>query len=360
MKNLLLILIVIFFASCNKKEEVRSEQEVIKTVFATKVKSQDLENHRILNGLAISNSETKLSFKVKGNISYLGVELGDAVKKGKLIAKLDDEPYKLAVSRVEYALNGAKAALKNAQSSYERVKKLYINQNASVSDIDKTKALYDASKAKVQNIKKELEYAKLQLSYTRLYSPMDAYISLKFVQKNENIAAGMPVVLLGDKFIDEVEVRVPETIINKIKKNEKVKIVFSSLNKKNIFKAKIKEISQYSSARSKTYKVIAKIDNKSASIKAGMSADVYFDFSKNDESKIYFVPVNSVLNDKNGYFVYTLKKQNQYYEVKRTKVSVGKITPDGFEIKDGLEKDSLVLKAGMSEVYENMKVQIGN
>ncbi len=360
MKNLLLILIITIFTACNKKD-TKIEQEGVKTVFATTVKSEDVDNKRVLNGLAISNNETKLSFKVQGNVSYLKVEMGDEVKKGDLIAKLDSKPYELKVSRVKYILSEAKAVLENAKSSYERVKKLYINQNASVSDMDKARAFYDTSSAKVKNIQKELEYAKLKLSYTKLYSPMDGYISLKFIHENENVAIGTPIVSIGDKFIDEVSVQVPETIINKIKKEDKVKVFFPSLNKKDLFEAKIKEISKYTSARTKTYKVVVKLDDNNLSfIKEGMSADVYFNFSNKNENKIYFIPSNSVLNDKSGYFVYTLEKSGKHYEVKKTKVNVGKITSNGFEILNGLEKNSLVLKAGMSEVYENMKVQIGN
>ncbi|UTJ07227.1 efflux RND transporter periplasmic adaptor subunit [Arcobacter roscoffensis] len=363
MKNLVLaIFILVAFTACQEKEEKVQKQD-IKTVFATLPIAKDSNENRVFNATAISNNETKLSFKVEGNIIYLKTKIGDEVKKDELIAKLDSKPYELRVSQIKYALSEARASLQNAKSTYERVKKLYINQNASVSDIDKAKAAYEATSAKVKNITKELDYAKLKLSYTKLYSPMNAYISLKYVHENENVAVGTPVVLLGDKLIDEVSVQVPESIINRIKQNDLVKVVFTSLDKNRVFTAKVKEVSKYASSKSKTYKVVAKLNNSSNLIKSGMSADVYFNLLDDSKTSIYCVPSNSVLNDKEGYFVYTLirnEKSQKDYMVKKTMVKVGELTSDGFEILEGLNSDDLVLKAGMSEVYEQMKVQISN
>ncbi len=156
-------------------------------------------------------------------------------------------------------------------------KKLYVNQNASASDIDNAKASYNAANAKVQNIKKELEYAKLQLSYTKLYAPQDGYISLKYVQENENITIGTPIVLLSDKVVDEVKVQVPESFINKIKKGDSVKVTFNSLDKQRSFSAKISEISKFASRDTKTYQVVVKLKDSSNLIRSGgMSANVFF------------------------------------------------------------------------------------
>ena len=70
--------------------------------------------------------------------------------------------------------------------------------------------------------------------------------------------------------------------------------------------------------------------------------------------------LNSVLNDKNGYFVYVLNKQDDKYFIKRKDVKVSNLIKEGFEITYGLNEDDLVLKAGMSEVFENMQVIIAN
>jgi RND family efflux transporter MFP subunit len=361
---MLILCLTVLFSACNQKEEKEAasikQKESIKIVFAVLPKLKDENQNRVFNAIASSEQQIKLSFKVQGNIQYFKYKIGDEVKKGDLIAKLDSKPYELKVSQVQYALSEAKASSVNAKSNYERTKKLYINQNASASDIDNAKASYNATKAKVQNINKELEYVSLQLSYTKLYAPQAGFISLKYVQENENINTGTPVVLLSDKVVDEVKVQVPESYINKIKKNEAVKVIFESIDRNKTYNAKISEISKFASNDTQTYKVVVKLNHSSKEVRSGMSANVYFQNMDEVTSNILFVPSNSVLNDKSGYFVYILEKEDPTYIVRKQNVKVGNLRKKGYEILSGLKQNDYVLKAGMSEVYENMKVQINN
>lgn len=356
---LLWILVVLFFSACedvNKKQEIKDNN---KTVFATNVKLKDDNQNRIFYATATTTNQIKTSFKVQGNIKKLDLKIGDEVSKNQLISKLDSKPYELKVSQVRYGLSEAKASLKNAQSNYERVKKLYINQNASTSDIDNAKAKLDASKAKVKNILQELEYAKLQESYTKLYSPIDGYISSKFAQENENVQAGMPIVLISDKLVNEVHVQVPEDFVNKLKKDDEVKVLFNSISKKT-YNGKISEISKFSSQNEKLYLVIIKLLNSDEQIKIGMSGEVYFNINENMNSSVYLVPSSSVLSDGDNHFVYVLSKDENLYLIQKQEVKVGELSSAGYEITEGLNSKDLVLKAGMSEVFEGMKVELGN
>ena len=142
-----LVLLVLFFSACENENEIKKSSDSIKTVFATKVESKNDNENRVFYATSTTTNQIKSSFKVQGNIKKLDLKIGDEVSKDQLIAKLDSKPYELKVSQVRYALSEAKASLKNAQSNYERVKKLYINQNASTSDIDNAKANLAASKA---------------------------------------------------------------------------------------------------------------------------------------------------------------------------------------------------------------------
>ena len=125
-------------------------------------------------------------------------------------------------------------------------------------------------------------------------------------------------------------------------------------NKK--FTAKVSEISKFASQNSKTYTVVVKLEKGSKLIKSGMSADVYFNLVLNGKKQIFLVPSNSVLNDKDGYFVYVIEDK----KIKRKNIQVGTLKANGYEVLEGLSLEDFVLKAGMSEVYEGMSVEIGN
>lgn len=361
MNNKILILgtcIILAFVGCTKNTDNAQNIEDIKKVFVVKPEFKDNNQSRIFNAVATPKEQIKLSFKVQGNLQKFDLEVGDELKKDEVLASLDKQPYEIKVSQAKFSLNEAKAGLKLAKSNYERIKKLYINQNASASDIDNAKASYDSSFAKVENISKQLEYAKLELSYTDLKSPIAGYVTTKFVNENENVNAGTPIVLLSNKIVDEVHLKVPESIINRVDKEANVKLKFDVIGDKE-FEGVVKEVSKSASSDEKNYLVIIKIFEVSNDIKAGMAASVYFNFEDID-NKSFLIPSNSVLNDKKGYFVYIVKKESEKYIIKRVNINVGELTKNGYEVKKGLDKNDLVLKAGMSEVFENMEVRIGN
>ena len=361
MKRYMLILtLVALLAGCAQTKQKAAQGESVKTVFVVMPRQKNQNEYRIFDGAASSSAHTKLSFKVQGNVNYFKFKIGDEVKKGELIAKMDPVPFELKISQISFALKEARAVAKSAKSEFERVKKLYVNQNASASDIDNAKALYESSEAKTQNIARELEYAKLQLSYASLYAPQDGFISDKYIDESENVAAGAPIVLISDKNIDEVKVRVSENFINLLSVGDLAQVRFESLDKDKIYEAAVSEISKFASNDTKTYQVTLKLKDSSQEIKAGMSASVSFKNSDQGKNNILIVPSNSLLNDNGGYYVYVLVKDGQDYKTVRRNVTVGKLTKNGYEILSGLSADSLVLKAGMSQAYENMRAQIGN
>ena len=63
----------------------------------------------------------------------------------------------------------------------------------------------------------------------------------------------------------------------------------------------------FEQADAKLDEVVAKLENSSPLIKDGMSADVYFDVEDKSLNVKYLLPANSILNDKNGYFIYVVQ-----------------------------------------------------
>ncbi len=362
MRNIILIAIsvTILLTGCSKdekKDQVKVVKKVIRPVIVVQPTKTKTSSNRSFTAIAKSHKQIKLSFKVKGNIKKFDLDIGDFIKEGDVVAVLDSKPYKIQEQQSSFSLIEAKANLKNAKSSYERVKKLYINQNVSQSELDNAKAVYNATKAKVSSAKEHLEYAKLQLSYTTLYAPKSGYIASVYVQKDENVNSGTPLVLLSNENVLNVTAQIPENFINKININDEVDLTFDSI-KNEIFKAKVSEVAKIASEQLKTFQVIVKLNKVDSRIKSGMASTIKF-YSHSKKSDILEVPSLSVLNDKNGYFVYVaVPTENNLAKIKRKNIKVGKLKNSGFEVFEGLSESDLVLKAGMSQVFENMIVKL--
>jgi len=364
MKKMILIIPIIgmLFTGCFDKEKTQEKNlaessEVIRPVLVVNpVKKQNISSRKF-TAIARSHKQTKLSFKVKGNVQTFDLDIGDFVQKGEIIASLDSKPYKIQEQQSSFALIEATANLKNSKSSYDRVKKLYINQNASQSELDNAKALYNATKAKVANTKEQLSFAKLQLSYTILKAPKSGFVASIYVQKDENVNEGTPLVLLSDKDITDVSTQISENFINSIHKEDDVTLVFNAI-KNEEFNAKVSEVAKITGENLKTFQVIVKLNKVDSRVKAGMASTIEF-FSNSNKKGVLEVPSKCVLNDKNGYFVYVaIPLKDNLATIKRKNIKVGKLSSTGFEVYEGLSESDLVLKAGMSQVFEKLIVKL--
>ena len=152
MKKFLIAILVIFaLGACGKekKENVKLEK-IPRPVRYVVVANKDVEYTRIFSGNITSEIESNLSFRVNGTIINKYVKLGDRIKKGQVLADLDDNDYRLSmensiaqyenslagVAEAEAGLRSAEASFENSKNEFSRMEKLYYDDNISKSDYD--------------------------------------------------------------------------------------------------------------------------------------------------------------------------------------------------------------------------------
>lgn len=141
---LLIIFAVIFVSGCGTKKEEKKET-IVKTAMVTKAKRSVEFVDNSFTGAVTATTQTKLSFKVGGNIKKIYVSLGEKVKKGQLIAEIDSKDYNLQYQT-------ANAGLKTATLSIQEAK----------TRMDQASAAYEQSKSQVEQAKTGVENAKVQ------------------------------------------------------------------------------------------------------------------------------------------------------------------------------------------------------
>ena len=159
-------------------EEKPAPKPVIRPVRFLQVFSKGGNRDRSFSGTSKAALESKLSFKVKGTVDRVGVEVGDVVKPGNLIAELDPKDYRLQVEETDAALKSAEAQARKSQANRTRIQSLWENGNASRHDLDAARASDESAGAQVRSVEKKLELAKSQLSYTRFAKALAVGLSL--------------------------------------------------------------------------------------------------------------------------------------------------------------------------------------
>ena len=356
-KLVILVLILLFIISCENKQEVK---QVIRPVRYQSVFFSGGEFKRRFTGTSKAGEETKLSFRVSGVLEKMYIIVGQRVKKGFLIAQIDDADARLILGQAEAEAKNAEVQLESAKSNLQRIKELYENNSVSLAEYERAKSIYASSKAHSETARNSTNLKKRELSYYKLFAPYDGIIASVLSRENENIPAGKIIAILNSQDDIQINVGIPESYISRIKKNQLVKIVFSSLNEQ-IFDGFVSEIS-YTLGNNSTYPVSVKLTLPTKEIRPGMSADVFFNFNTSatkESSTVIIAPIQAVLKDIDGNFVLKLiKKEDNLAEVKKTKVTLGNLTESGFEVFEGLKQGDMVVTAGVEDLKDGTVVKL--
>ncbi len=338
--------------------EAEEASPVIRPVRYQEVLSTGAKRQRSFSGTARAGVESQLSFRVAGTVQSVSVAVGNTVKKGQEVARLDATDLALQLQEAEASLSQARAAERKADADYGRVRGLYENENASKSDLDAARAQAESNRAQVAAAQQRRELARRQLSYARLIAPVDGAIASVLVEANENVGSGTPVALLTSGSRPEVEVAMPGVLISEVREGATAEVAFDALPGVS-YPAAITEVGVAATGAGATYPVTARLTADDSSVRSGMAATVTFRFESGDGEERIFVPPVAVGEDRDGRFVFVLEPgEGELGTARRRPVSIGDLTPEGIEIKDGLVDGELLVTAGVRRIQDGQQVKV--
>ena len=334
------------------------KEEILRPVRYVEVFESGASRERSFSGIAEAGVESNLSFKVRGTLERVAVEVGSRVRRGNLIARLDPRDYELAVQEAESGLRQARSEAQAASNEYERVKRLWENENASKSQLDQARAAAESSRAAVSTVEKRLEQAELQLSYTRLTAPREGQIANVPVEANENVSAGQLIAVLTAGTRPKVTVAVPEQLIAQVVEGASVKVTFDAIPGEE-FAATITEVGVTSADIGTTFPVTALLDEAAPEVRPGMAAVVTITFGQRDGGSRILLPSAAVAEDHQGRYVLLLERgEGERGRVRRQPVEVGALTESGLEVLSGVQEGDLVVTAGVSRIVDGQEVRV--
>lgn len=371
------------------------------------------------SGTIVSGQDVEIKSKSSGEIIRLPFDIGDFVKANDLIAELDptDEQRKVDLQSIEFANSQAsmkkieasmavleidrkttsttldsqiklqKQAFKNAENRLERQKKLKTSEFVSSQEfediqlelerarnnlvqaesdylklerydrqIESSKADLELAKNKVTTAQLNLDDSKKRLEETKIFSPIDGYISQKYVEIGQIVASGITNTGGGTKLFDIsdlskmfIELSVDESDISKIRQDCRVMIKVDAYPDRN-FMGKVRRIGVSGTAQNNivTFQVRAEVTDKEAALlKPGMNADVTIIAESRED--ILTVPVKAVFEDREGNYL-------KAPDGSRLRVKAGVKNSEVCEIVSGVkEGDSILIPAGSESKWENRR-----
>ncbi len=357
------ILLLLFSAGLLMGCEEPIEKPSIRPVLATQVGSPEEFINRTFTGQANPSQEVNLAFRVQGPLVALPIAVGDEVRKGDVIAKIDPRDYEVNLRNVQGSLQRGRAEETRAQADLQRLLDIYEEDPGATSQaaIDRARENRDSSRANIASLVAAVEAAEDALGYTQLSAPFDGTIVATYVENFEDVRAKQPVARLVDTSKVEMIINVPEGVISYAPYVERIDVVFDSFPDVTL-SAQILEIGREATETTRTYPVTLVMDQPDGvQILPGMAGTARgTERPREGEVPRIILPSTAVASDQTGTrFVWILTPEaDDVATAQRREVTVGKLTPLGVEVTSGVQPGDLIAVAGVNVLREGQKVRV--
>ncbi|HSQ43456.1 MAG TPA: efflux RND transporter periplasmic adaptor subunit [Ginsengibacter sp.] len=340
----------------------RSEESIIE-LQVEKPQYGTISNSVTATGTIQPVDTVTVGSQVSGTIKGVYADFNSTVKKGQLLAQIDPSLFEAQVQQISANLQSAQSNEVYQKSNYERQSKLYGVGAISKADLETALYGYNTAVSNVNGITAQLTSAKKNLSFTKIYSPINGTVLSRNISEGQTVAASFntPTLFSIAKDLTKMQVQasVDEADIGNVAKGQRA--IFSvDAFPEDTFGGIVKEIRLRSSVSSNvvTYTTIIDAPNDQMKLKPGMTANI----------TIYTKELNNVLlisaralnfqPDLILQKVYTIQGMAQGQKNKRTKIKqANKIDPSSRNnINADSEKTAFVwLKKDSSLVLHKIK-----
>ena len=357
--TLCLLVPILAAFGCGKEEK---PPEVIRSIRWTKVAETSTKQVRMISGTTKPVDQTALSFAVGGTVEKVEVRLGDQVKKGQVLAELDQLPFVLGVRDAEAELSKAQAIVVERRANYERYVALYESNNASKAELDEARASFDSAKSQVEAAMAKLGLTRRDLRKTKLRAPFNGTISVKEIEPYVEVPVGRAVFGLdGMESGFEVSAAVPDSVLISLSLGDEADVVFPTLNNRRV-PGVITELGSRSRTAS-TYPVTVQLQEQYDDFRSGMSVEVVFEFMPESErgepiEAGLAVPLAAIIvGEEKTYSVFIYDKQSS--TVKKTQVKTLALRENDVIVEPGaLKAGDIIATAGVQFLNDGQKVNL--
>ncbi len=282
-----------------------------------------------------SNEKVDITSTVAEKIQEVLFVEGVSVKKDKILVILNNFEETAILKQFE-------AELKEAEINYQRALSLSKKGNISQSILDNRLTEKIRLTGKVDEIKAKINDLVLK-------APFDGTVGLRNFSVGAFVKPGDVITTIYDFNTLKVEASVPEAYVGRIKIKDIVQIKVNSSD--IIHSGEVYVIDPYVDEKTRTFRIISKIENKKE-LKPGMMAKKILNF---DSKESVVVPESAIIPIDNQTFIYVVGDENV---IKKVQVSIGKRLDGKVEIKKGLKLSDKIVFEGVNKLKAGIKVKI--
>ncbi|HSW15801.1 MAG TPA: efflux RND transporter periplasmic adaptor subunit [Ramlibacter sp.] len=226
---------------------------MIKPVFVTTVTPSSSTQTRAFTAVVRARVETDLGFRTGGKVVERLVDIGDVVKAGQALARLDVADYRLAAGAASDTVQAASVDAQQAASDEARFRRLLADGSVGAADHERQKARADAAAARLDQARRQLEVARNREGYATLVAPYAGVVTALRFERGQVVSEGQPVLSLVRDGEREIIADLPEEWVGRVRTLTATATPWHE--PKSSLLLVLREVSPLASAQGRTFRV---------------------------------------------------------------------------------------------------------
>jgi len=330
-------------AACSGNGEAPDRQAPGSPVRVIEAGRTPLETGLRTVGTVAPAEEIRLSFKTGGIVASIDVEQGERVRAGQRLASL-------AQAEVAAAVSQARALAEKAERDLARGQALYADEVATREQLDDLSTAREVARA-------NLRAAEFNARFSRIEAPADGIVLRKLAEPNELVAAGQPVIVLGDTsggWI--VRASLSDRDIVRVRVGDSAEATLDAFPGRR-FAATVVELASAADPMTGTYEMKLSLAAQDVGLVQGLVAKV--EMVGDPGAAVTVVPVQALLEaDGSEAIVYVVATREERQVAQRVAVRIGRLVDDRVEVLDGLVGGEQVVTEGAAYLRDGQHVRV--
>ena len=318
-----------------------SEKLALISIF--KVNPENFDHYLEIQANIKTRQNLLLYPEFSGTLKKIYVEEGQEVKKGKLLAQIDDAGLMSQLEQLQI-----QAAL--SKTTYERTQRLWNQNIGSEMQLIQAQATYESQLKSIAQLKK-------QLQRTQILAPFSGVIDEIIANTGSNMLPGQtPVLRIINLNKMYTEASVPERYLSQIKKGTMAKVKIPMLDRE--YTTTIRQIGNFINPNNRSFRVETPLPNPDKMIKPNLSCKLKIKDYNNKQALM--IPMRIIKENASGEkYIFKLKPdgKNQVYRTEKTFIQLGKNSIDKVEVLVGIQSGDLLVDEGATIVENNQRVK---
>ncbi|KAF1045780.1 MAG: Macrolide export protein MacA [Herbaspirillum frisingense] len=349
---LLALSLAIMLAACSKPAPVaEAPREVVVLQAQQRNGAQGLH----LPAEVQSRFVTAMSFRIAGQLVERRVHLGDAVRKGQVVARLDpaDAEHNAASARAELA--SARQHLDAAEKQLKRDTEQARDNLISAQQLEQSQDAQAAALAQLKAAQARAAVAGNQRDYTSLVAEHDGVISAEQANTGDVLSAGQPVFSLAWSGAVDVVTDVADNQVARIRPGTQASVTLPALPGRT-FSGRVREVSPAADPQSRTYRVKVTLEQPDAALRLGMTGEVAIAPAAQgqQEAQVMVLPATALFHKGDKPAVWVVRADGQ---LELRPVTVSAYGERSIALSQGVAADDKVVVQGVHTLTAGEKVK---